>query len=764
MNKTTIIYASLIALLMWSVKALAVEEFEVTDIQVTGTQRISAGTIFNYLPIKVGDFVDDDEINEAIKALFDTGFFQDIELNRDGSVLIVNVVERPTVASIEFSGNKEFETEALKKGMLQVGFGEGLVFKRAILEKVEQELRTQYYSTGKYSVDIKTTVTPLERNRVKINVDIKEGKTARVGEVAIVGNTVFTDKKLLKNFKVKPKTGLQKLNFLGKSDQYSKQKLAGDLEALRSYYQDRGYLDFKINSTQVSISENKKKIFITINLTEGEVYTVDKVSLRGKFVVPEEDLKAKVTIFNGDIFSRKEVEQTSKAITDRLAESGYTFANVNAIPDVDKNNRTVSFVFAIDPAKRVYVRRINISGNTTTRDEVIRRELRQIEGGWLSTKNVRRSKVRLERLSFFEDVNIETPAVPGTEDQVDVNIRVKERQTGSMMFGLGYSDSDGILLQASINQKNLFGSGRELDLSIDTSKISKSARIRYFNPYYTVNGVSRGFYLTYTDIDAAEADLSRYINETLSLGVNYRIPLSEHNSFTFSFGPDRSRLSETEGTPAEILAYINVHPDDWYLKTTASWIHDTRDSILYPTSGFNFRLLGEVTVPGSEVDYFKTGLNFSWYLPTISDVVLKFSGDLGYGDAYGDTVIFPFYKNYFAGGSNSVRGYKARSLGPRDSNGDPLGGSQRLVGGVDLLFPFPGSEKKDKRLSLFVDGGMVFGQTEDIDVSALRYSYGVGLFWYSPVGPLSVSYALPINDEEGDELEKFQFTIGRGFN
>jgi outer membrane protein insertion porin family len=764
MNQTTIFYASLIVLLMWSVKVLAVEEFEVTDIQVTGTQRISAGTIFNYLPIKVGDFVDDDEINEAIKALFDTGFFQDIELNRDGSVLIVNVVERPTVASIEFSGNKEFETEALKKGMLQVGFGEGLVFKRAILEKVEQELRTQYYSTGKYSVDIKTTVTPLERNRVKINVDIKEGKTARVGEVAIVGNTVFTDKKLLKNFKVKPKTGLQKLNFLGKSDQYSKQKLAGDLEALRSYYQDRGYLDFKINSTQVSISENKKKIFITVNLTEGEVYTVDKVSLRGKFVVPEEDLKAKVTIFKGDIFSRKEVEQTSKAITDRLAESGYTFANVNAIPDVDKKNQTVSFVFAIDPAKRVYVRRINISGNTATRDEVIRRELRQIEGGWLSTKNVRRSKVRLERLSFFEDVNIETPAVPGTEDQVDVNIRVKERQTGSMMFGLGYSDSDGILLQASINQKNLFGSGRELDLSIDTSKISKSARIRYFNPYYTVNGVSRGFYLTYTDIDAAEADLSRYINETLSLGVNYRIPLSEHNSFTFSFGPDRSKLSATDGTPAEILAYINAHPDDWYLKTTASWIHDTRDSILYPTSGFNFRLLGEVTVPGSEVDYYKTGLNFSWYLPTISDVVLKFSGDLGYGDAYGDTVIFPFYKNYFAGGSNSVRGYRARSLGPRDSNGDPLGGSQRLVGGVDLLFPFPGSEKKDKRLSLFVDGGMVFGQTEDIDVNALRYSYGVGLFWYSPVGPLSVSYALPINDEEGDELEKFQFTIGRGFN
>ncbi|MEA1888212.1 MAG: outer membrane protein assembly factor BamA [Pseudomonadota bacterium] len=763
MIKTKIVYVGLVAFFMWSMQALALEEFEVTDIQVNGIQRISAGTIFNYLPIKVGDFVDDNEVNDAIKALFDTGFFQDIELSREGGVLIVDIVERPTVASVEFSGNKEFETEALKKGMLQVGFGEGLVFKKAILDKVSQELRTQYYSSGKYSVKIKTTVTPLERNRVKINIDIKEGKTARVGDVSIVGNSIFSDKKLLKDFKVKPKTGWKKLNFLSKTDQYSKQKLAGDLEALRSYYQDRGYLDFKIESTQVSISENKKKIFITINISEGKVYTIKQVSLRGKFVVPEEDLKAQVTIFNGDIFSRKEVEKTSKAISDRLAESGYTFANVNAIPDIDKENRTVAFVFAIDPSKRVYVRRINISGNTTTRDEVIRRELRQIEGGWLSTKDVRRSKVRLQRLSFFEDVNIETPAVPGTEDQVDVNVRVKERQTGSMMFGLGYSESDGVLLQASINQKNLFGSGRELDLSVDTSKITKSIRIRYFNPYYTVNGVSRGFYMTFTDIDAAEADISRYINETLSLGVNYRVPLSENNSFSFSFGPDRTHLSTTDGTPDEIRAYIAVHPDDWYLKTTATWLHDTRDSILYPTRGFYARFLGEASFPGSQLNYYKTGATFSWHLPTISEVVLKFSGDLGYGDVYGDTKIFPFYKNYYAGGTSSVRGYKARSLGPVDSNGDPFGGSRRVVGGVDLLIPFPGSEKKDKRLSLFVDGGMVFGTNEEVDLNALRYSYGVGLFWYSPVGPLALSYALPINDEEGDDLEKFQFTIGRGF-
>ncbi len=763
MIKTKILSVSFLAFFMWSIQALALEEFEVTDIQVNGIQRISAGTIFNYLPIKVGDFVDDNEINDAIKALFDTGFFQDIEISRKGGVLIIDIVERPTVASIEFSGNKEFKTEALKKGMLQVGFGEGLVFKKAILGKVTQELRSQYYSIGKYSVNIKTTVTPLERNRVKINIDIKEGKTARVGEVSIVGNHVFSDKKLLKLFKVKPKTGWRKLNFLSKSDQYSKQKLAGDLEALRSYYQDRGYLDFRIDSTQVSISENKKKIFITINITEGKVYTINKVSLRGKFVVPEKDLKALVTIFHGDIFSRKEVEKTSKAISDRLAESGYTFANVNAIPDIDKENRTVSFVFNIEPSKRVYVRRINIYGNTTTRDEVIRRELRQLEGGWLSTKDVRRSKIRLQRLSFFEDVNIETPAVPGTEDQVDINVRVKERQTGSMMFGLGYSESDGVLLQASINQKNLFGSGRELAVSIDTSKITRSARIRYFNPYYTVNGVSRGFYLTYTDIDAARANLSRYINETISVGVNYRVPLSEDNSFSFSFGPDRSNLSATDGTPDEILAYIALHPSDWYLKTTASWVHDSRDSILYPTTGFYARLLGEASLPGSQLDYYKTGLSFSWHLPTISEVVLKFSGDMGYGDVYGDTQIFPFYKNYYAGGSSSVRGYKARSLGPLDSTGNPIGGSRRVVGGIDVLIPFPGSEKKDKRLSLFVDGGMVFSPSEQVDLADLRYSYGVGLYWYSPVGPLSLSYALPINNKPADRLEKFQFTIGRGF-
>ncbi|HEC27374.1 MAG TPA: outer membrane protein assembly factor BamA [Gammaproteobacteria bacterium] len=763
MIKTKILSVSFLAFFMWSIQALALEEFEVTDIQVNGIQRISAGTIFNYLPIKVGDFVDDNEINDAIKALFDTGFFQDIEISRKGGVLIIDIVERPTVASIEFSGNKEFKTEALKKGMLQVGFGEGLVFKKAILGKVTQELRSQYYSIGKYSVNIKTTVTPLERNRVKINIDIKEGKTARVGEVSIVGNHVFSDKKLLKLFKVKPKTGWRKLNFLSKSDQYSKQKLAGDLEALRSYYQDRGYLDFRIDSTQVSISENKKKIFITINITEGKVYTINKVSLRGKFVVPEKDLKVLVTIFHGDIFSRKEVEKTSKAISDRLAESGYTFANVNAIPDIDKENRTVSFVFNIEPSKRVYVRRINIYGNTTTRDEVIRRELRQLEGGWLSTKDVRRSKIRLQRLSFFEDVNIETPAVPGTEDQVDINVRVKERQTGSMMFGLGYSESDGVLLQASINQKNLFGSGRELAVSIDTSKITRSARIRYFNPYYTVNGVSRGFYLTYTDIDAARANLSRYINETISVGVNYRVPLSEDNSFSFSFGPDRSNLSATDGTPDEILAYIALHPSDWYLKTTASWVHDSRDSILYPTTGFYARLLGEASLPGSQLDYYKTGLSFSWHLPTISEVVLKFSGDMGYGDVYGDTQIFPFYKNYYAGGSSSVRGYKARSLGPLDSTGNPIGGSRRVVGGIDVLIPFPGSEKKDKRLSLFVDGGMVFSPSEQVDLADLRYSYGVGLYWYSPVGPLSLSYALPINNKPADRLEKFQFTIGRGF-
>jgi len=757
--------AGLFGLILLQGVAGAAEDFEVTDIQVQGLQRISAGTVFNYLPIKVGDRVSEDEVNEALKALFETGFFQDIELERDAGVLIVKVAERPSIASIEFTGNKEFDTENLKKATLQIGFGEGQVFKRAILDKVVQEIRTQYYSRGKYSAEIKTTVTPLERNRVKINIDIDEGKTARIGGVNFIGNESFKDKRLLDEFQLKPKRGLQRLNFLSKIDQYSKEKLSGDLENLRSFYQDRGYLDFRIESTQVTISEDKKKIFITVQLSEGDVYTVDQVQLRGKMVVPPSELEERVMIRTGDTFSRKEVERTSKAISDRLALDGYTFANVNAVPDIDKENRKVSFAFFIDPAKRVYVRRINIAGNTTTRDEVIRREMRQLEGGWLSTANIQRSKIRLQRLSYFDDVNIETPAVAGTDDQVDVNVSVKERQTGSLLFGLGYSESDGVLVQGSISQSNLFGTGKELDLSVDVSKVTSIARIRYTNPYHTVNGVSRGFYATWTDIDAAEANVAEYINETTSLGVSYRWPLTEYNSLGFTLGPERVKLTETEETPPEILEFIDQYPDSWMLKTSATLAHDTRDSILYPTNGIVVSLSGEASFPGSETQYWKSGLTASWYLPTYKDLVLHLYGDVGYGDSYGDTTDFPFYKNYYAGGSTSVRGYKARSLGPEDSGltPRPLGGNRRIVGNIELLFPVPGSETKDKRFGLFVDGGMVFGQDETVDLADLRYSYGIAFNWYSPVGPLSMSYGLPINDEPGDDLERFQFTVGRSF-
>lgn len=745
--------------------AAAAEEFEVTDIQVRGLQRISAGTIFNYLPIKVGDIVDDATVNEAIKALFDTGFFKDIEFERDAGVLVVIVAERPSVSSIEINGNKEFDTDILKKAMLQIGFGEGLVYKQAILDKVTQEIRSQYYSRGKYSVDIETTVTPQQRNRVKINIDIDEGKTAKIGKVNFVGNEVFTDKQLLAEVQLKPKTGFKRLYFLSKQDQYSKEKLSGDLETLRSFYQDQGYLDFRITSTQVSISSNKKEIFITVYVDEGEIYTVDEIKLRGKFVVPEEDLVSLVNIRSGDVFSRKEVEATSKAISDRLAAEGYTFANVNPVPDIDKENRKVSFTFFIDPAKRVYVRRISIAGNVVTRDEVIRREMRQMEGGWLSTAKIQRSRVRLQRLSYFDDVNIETPAVAGTDDQVDVKVTVKERQTGNLSFGLGYSGSDGLLVQASVSQKNLFGSGKELDFSVDNSRITKTARLRYFNPYHTPNGVSRGFYVSFTDINAGRAGLVDYLNETLSLGVNYRFPLSEHNAFGFSFGPDRVKLTSTSETPPEIDAYIQVHPNDWLLKTTANWTHDTRDSILYPTRGFYAILSGEASMPSSDVEYYKAGIRGDVYVPTFYDLVFRLGGDFGYGEPYGDTKLFPFYKNYYAGGPTSVRGYKSRSLGPKDSGltPRPLGGTRKLSGTAEILIPFFGSETKDKRFSLFVDGGMVFGPDEDVALSELRYAWGVGLNWYSPVGPLQLSYALPINNKADDDTERFQFTMGRAF-
>ncbi|NOZ10969.1 MAG: outer membrane protein assembly factor BamA [Gammaproteobacteria bacterium] len=743
--------------------AVAIETFVVKDIRVEGLQRVSPGTVFNYLPIKVGDRLDDVSSKEAIRVLFKTGFFKNVSLRRDMEVLVVVVEERPSISVIEVVGNKEFKDDILKDAMKRLGFTEGRVYDPSMLEKVEQELKSQYFSLGKYGAVIKTTVTPLERNRVGIVIEVAEGDKARIKQINIVGNKNFSDAKLLKKFSLKTK---RRLKFFGKKNQYSKQKLSADLETLRSFYQDLGYLDFNINSTQVSITPDKQHIYLTINIHEGNRYVVSEFKLGGKPLLPQKELLALVTFRPGDVFSRKEVSKTSKLMGDRLADEGYAFANVNAIPELDKEKQTVAFTFFVDPGQRVYVRRVNVSGNRTTRDEVVRREMRQLEGSWFSAEAVRRSRVRLQRLGFFDDVNIETPAVSGTNDQVDININVKERATGSLLFGLGYSDTNGILLQVAVSQRNLFGTGKELQVNIDNSQFSDTVSIRYLDPYYTDDGISRGFNLYSQRIDARQVNIAEYITQTLGGGVSYKIPISEYNSVNLGVGFERIDLEATASSPPEISAFIAANPSSDSFKITANIAHDTRDSFIYPTEGWLHRVSLETSVPSSDLEYYKLSYTTTGYMPITKSLVFKLGGELGYGDGFGGTPELPFFKNFFAGGASTVRGYRARSLGPFDSGTTPLalGGSKLVLGNAELLFPFPGgADSRDKRLSVFVDAGQVFGANQQVDLNEIRLAAGFAFNWFSPLGPMSVSWAIPLNSQPGDEIENFQFTLGRRF-
>jgi outer membrane protein insertion porin family len=756
------ILAALLFLVLRIPVGQALEPFVVKDIRVEGLQRISAGTVFNYLPVKVGDTLTDQRSQDAVRALFKTGFFRDVQLGRDKDVLIVKVIERPSIAGIKITGTKELSESDLKKSLKEIGLAEGRVFNKSLLDRVEQELRQQYFGRGYYAVAIKPTVTPLERNRVDINLEVAEGKVARIREINIVGNHLFRDKQLLKLFSLGPKPWYA---FFSSRDKYSKQKLTGDLERLRNFYQDQGFLEFNIDSTQVSITPDKERIYITINITEGKKYTVTGYKLAGTFVVPEPELAKLVSIKAGDVFSRKAVTETTKKISDRLANDGYAFANVNAVPDVNKEKSEVSFTFFIDPGRRVYVRRINFSGNVATRDEVLRREMRQLEGAWYNAAKIQRSRVRLQRLGFFDDVNVETPAVPGTADQVDVNVTVKERPTGNLMLGVGYSDTDGFLVNASVTQSNLFGTGKELTFGFDNSRSTTNFNVRYVNPYYTRDGISRGFNAYVSTVDASAANIASYTADSKGVGVFFGIPLSEDNSV--NVGGDIERVDLHTSTSSAQVAQDFVAKygaSNTLYKTTLGWSHDTLDSLLLPTSGSVQRVTAEVGLPGSDIEYYKLSYLAGHYWPLSQSFTFKAKAELGYGNGYGSSGTLPFYKNFFAGGSSTVRGYKSNSLGPRDSlpPNDPIGGTRRVLGNMELLFPIPGmsSDNKSMRLSLFTDAGMVYGADQKVDPSQLRYSAGLAFNWYSPVGPLSFSYAVPLHSKPGDQKESFQFTLG----
>jgi outer membrane protein insertion porin family len=758
-------YLAALAIAFCSSASWAIEPFVVKDIRVDGIQRTEAGTVFSYLPVKVGDTLDDEKAAAAIKALYATGFFKDVRLESDNGVLLVVVEERPAIAQINIVGAKEFEKSKLKDGLKQAGLTESRIFDRSMLERAEQELKQQYISRGRYAVKITTTTTPLERNRVALDFNIDEGEVAKIRKINIVGNNAFKDKELLSQFTLRT-PGL--LTWFTKDDQYSKQKLGGDLESLRSYYLNRGYLELSIDSTQVSITPDMQDIYITINITEGANYSVSEVKLAGEMLLPEEEIRKLIKIAPGEVFAREKLTESVKLITDRLGNDGYAFANVNAAPEIDKEKRQVGFTFFIDPGRRVYVRRINVTGNDRTRDEVIRREMRQFEGGWYSTAKIAQSKIRVDRLNFFNAVNLETPAVPGVSDQVDINIDVKEKPTGAVMFGAGYAQQQGLILSASVAQDNIFGSGKNVNIQVSTGNINKTYSLSFTDPYFTKDGISAGFDLYDRTLNTTTLSGVAPLNTvTMGTGVRFGIPVNENDTISAGLGLEQTTINSI-GTVTRYQQFIDQYGRTTInVPVTLSWARDGRDSAIWTTSGTTHRVFGEAGIPGGDLNYYKASYALKWFLPISRDFTLMLHGEGGIGNGYNGQHGLPFFKNFFAGGNTSVRGYYISSLGPHDSLGRALGGNKRVVGSAELMFPLPGMKNdRSVRLSAFLDAGTVFGPGGDPSRSSqegMRYSTGLAVMWISPMGPLKVSLAQPLNSHPGDNIQRFQFQFGQQF-
>jgi outer membrane protein insertion porin family len=761
--------AALVLLVLFSFEALA-EPFQIADIRVEGLQRIAAGTVFNYLPVQVGDVADDGITADVIRTLYGTGFFSDVAVERDGNVLVISVRERPAIADITITGNKSLDTEKLKQGLADVGLSEGRVFDPSILDSIEQELQRQYFASGKYGVGIESTVSPLERNRVAVRIEINEGLTARLKQINIIGNEAFTEKELLKQFEL-GKTNWT--SFYSKNDRYAKQKLAGDLEALRSFYLDRGYIEFQITSTQVTISPDKKDMYVTIGVDEGDVYRVSDIQLAGEPSVPAQQLFPLIHMRRGEVFSRKAATESSERISSLLGNEGYAFANVNAVPEVDKENKTVSVTFFIDPGKRVYVRRINMKGNTRTRDEVLRREMRQLETAWFSTDLVKRSRERLQRLGYFEEVNIETPAVPGSADQVDVDVTVKERPSGNLMAGVGFSQSQGVIFNTSISQSNFLGTGKRVAFAFNSSRSNQFYQLAYTNPYYTVDGISRGFDLSYRTTDFDQLIGADYSTDVGRAAVNFGLPISDTARAGLGLYYQYTHFFDGFSLLAQDFVAQNGNEfNDVFL--TLSYVKDSRDNAIFSTEGTLNSIFGEIAVPGSDLQYYRLQWRGRHFVPLTRRLTLALKGDIGYGGGYGDTSALPFFENFYAGGPGSVRGFKANTLGPRETTGgqDPVGGNAKLTGGLELYAPPPigGNFENTVRVGAFVDFGNVWWtESSDLvaptglDLGELRYSAGLSAAWLSPVGALSLSVAYPLNAKDQDEEQIFQFTFGQNF-
>ena len=762
----------------WCVNASA-QEFVVRDIRVEGVQRTEAGTVFSYLPIRVGDRFDPERGTQAIRALYASGLFKDVRLEVDGDVLVVIVDERPAISAIDLTGVTEFDKDNVLKSLRDVGLAEGRIFDRSLLERAEQELRRQYLSRGLYGVDVKTTVTPIERNRVNVSVAVSEGEISRIRSIAFTGNTVFSEGVLRSQMELSTPNWL---SWYTKRDQYSRQKLSADLETVRSYYLNRGYLDFKIDSVQVSISPDKRDIFVSVTVTEGERYTVSGVKLSGEMLGLEEELQPLIDVRAGEVFSAEKINASAKRVTDRLSALGYAFASANPIPEADREKRQVAFTIVVDPGRRVYVRRVNIAGNTRTRDEVVRREVRQYESAWFDSDRVRLSRDRIDRLGFFESVAIETPAVPTAPDQVDVNITVKERATGNIQLGAGYSSAEGLVLSAGISQQNLFGSGNALSLEVNTSKANRVIALAHTDPYVTTEGISRSTELFYRKSDLAELGLSSVGYSTKGAGLVYGVPFTEFDRVFFGLRYEDTEIELTPFSPLRYVEYVEEFGSQSdSLALTVGWSRDDRDNLLVPTRGRYQRAFSEIGLPVLDLQYYRLNYQIQQFFQIFPRVTLGFNAEIGYGDGYsGDA--FPFFKNYYVGGIGSVRGFETGSLGPRDIDDSPLGGNRRLNFSLEAYVPIPGADRTLRAL-MFADAGQVWGLEPSRDANGnfvivngrpvyedqktslgdLRYSVGIGIAWISPLGPLKLSYAYPLNREPQDRIQRFQFQIGTGF-
>lgn len=764
--KKQIIQSSLAGCLLAISLGAWAESFTLKDVQVIGLERVSPSTVLTNVPVSVGENFDDRMTPNLIKSLYKTGFFEDVKVSRRGDVLLVNVKERPSIGEVTISGNDIIPEDALMEALRGAGIARGRPLDKAALNKIEQGIKQQYLSNGNYSVDVNTETKKLDRNRVALKINVKEGAAARITRINISGNKAFPEKTLLKLMESGPK---KKFSLFGSKDKYTKEKVVGDIDKLTSFYRDRGYLNFAVTSSQVSLSKNKRDVVLNINIKEGDQFRVGKVNVAGDTGLSKKEIASLITLKEGQIFSQTKLTKMRNDIKTRIGKDGFAFSRIGISPQVDNVKKRVNLQFRAEKGQRTYVRRINIRGNFRTKDEVFRREMRQLESSFLSQDNIDTSKRRIQRLPFVSNVSINTSPVVGRSDQVDLDVLVTEESSNQFSAGLGFSQDNGLLFNLGLTQNNFLGTGKNLSINGQRSDSTNAFRLSYNNPFHTVDGVGRGFNIFYTDNNAEEDDVSDFRSNTVGAELNYTIPITEDNSLRFGLGVERREIITTDFTPDDIVDFVNDNGDTYTnILGKLSYIHDTRDRFLFPSDGSRHSIALEVGVPGSDLEYYKLDYKGATYFPVSDNVSFVLKSRLATGGGYGDIDDLPFFERFFSGGISSVRGFENNSLGPTGLVGgdpqDPSGGDFVVNANAELLFPVPFfKDNKGLRLSAFVDAGQVYEDIDTFDADQIRYSAGLSVTWISPLGPFTLSYAQPLNDEEDDELQEVQFTIGTSF-